>query len=513
MATRGPAKPKPLANKPRPANVVDQITDVYLDEQSDKDYLIYGTATIEDRAIVGTYDGLKPVMRRLMYAMSTLNLHSRATTVKAALIVGETMGKYHPHGDLSIFQAAVAATQLPIPLIDGSDSNWGTMVSGSGAMRYINGRLTKYSDKVFFDKFYMPTVVMSPNYDGSYKEPVNLVTLLPNGLLNGNFGICPGVNTRTPAFTLTSVIKVLKTMIANKGECPLALCMQLEWISDYGGKIAKTAANKAALTEFFKTGTTSSVEWLSSYKIDDVKNTMRFDRFAPRSFNDKAPNGQQSPLERLVISVASIPGVTSIDSDGESSDPFRVAYIIRFNKTCKGAQRDAAVKRIEKLFSESQRYDVKVTDRVYNNESDMVDAQLKPITVPQLLRTWLLYRIKLERLACTYWIAERDKDIAYLELMRLAISKLDFIFACVRDQKLDDAQLVAKLTTGLKITVDQTNQILARNLRQLRHLEDKKLSEQITALNQERAGYQTRLTKPATYVLKHLDVLAAELSK
>jgi DNA gyrase/topoisomerase IV subunit A len=495
-----------------PVGVKDKIKDVYLDEQSDKDYYIYGTSTIEDRAIVGTYDGVKPVTRRTLWAMFKLNLHHKANTVKAAKIVGDTMGDWHPHGDSSIFQAAVTASQLPQPLVDGSDSNWGTMLSGSGAMRYINGRLTKYSDKVFFDPFYMPTMAFAANYDGSKREPVNLVTLLPNGLLNGNFGICPGVNTRTPAYTLPSVVSVLKNMIKAKGKCDAKMCEELEWISDYGGHVKKTKANKVAIKQFYKTGT-AQVTWSSTYTLNEAQNSIRYTRFAPISTNDKSTKDKASPLERLLTNIENIPGVSSIDSDGEGADPFRVAYLIRFNKTCKGEQREKVIKAIDVLFSETQRYDVKVTDRVFNSEEDMVDVKLRPITVPQLLEEWLLYRIHLEKTACAYWIEKRKKEIAYLELMRLAISQLDFIFKCIKDRKLDDAALVKKIGKQLKITDEQTNQILGRNLRQLRHLEDQKLSDEIKAILVECKGYQARMDKPSKYIMQHLDTLAEELVK
>ena len=489
----------------------DRIKDVYLDEQSNKDYYLYGTSTIEDRAIVGVYDGLKPVLRRVMYAMNTLGLNHKAVTVKAALIVGETMGKYHPHGDASIFEAAVKASQACQPLIDGSDSNWGTMLSSSGAMRYINGRLTKYADRVFFDPFYLPTMVLSPNYDGSRKEPVNLVTLLPNGLINGNFGICPGVNTRTPAFTLKSVVKVLQNMIENKGKCDVKMCKDLVWISAYGGHVERTSYNLKAMKEFFRTGV-AQIDWSSTLDYDASQHAIRITKFAPRSFNEKATADKASVLETLLTTVEELSGVQSIDSDGEANDPYQVAYLIRFKKSCKGKDLEKVTKQIAKLFSERERMDVKVTDRVFKEEEDIVDIKLKSTTVPKILEQWLEYRINLEKSACSYWKEKRQEEIAYLNLMRLAISQLDFIFKCVRDTKLDDAALVKKISKGLKITPEQTNQILARNLRQLRHLEDKKLVEKIKDLKAEVAGYEARIKKPSKYISKHLEEMAAELS-
>ena len=490
--------------------VKDLIKDVYLDEQAMRDYKEYGSATVEDRAIVGSLDGIKPVMRRILWAMHKLGLNHRAKTVKAALIVGTVMGHYHPHGDLSIFAAAVAGTQLPQPLVDGSESNWGTMTSGSGAMRYINGRLTAYADAVFFDPFYLPALEYTPNYDGSRKEPVNLVALLPNGILNGNFGICPGVNTRTPAFTLKTMAALLVKVIDAKGVCNPIDCMGLEWISDYGGKIKPTTSNRAALKEFYKTGR-GSVDWSSTHVIDEAANTMRFNRFAPFSTNDKAANANsKSPLEKLITSVETLNGVASIDDDSDSSDPFRQAYIVRFNRTCKGVERDKTVKALESIFSARQTFDVKVTDRVWVDEEN-ISVALRPATVPELISGWVKYRVELERKACSYWIKERDKEIAYVKLMRLAISKLDFIIACVKDKKLDDAGMVKKISTGLKITEVETNQILGRNLRQLRHLEDQQLADKLAKLTLERDGFAVRLKAPSRYVRKHVIELALAL--
>jgi topoisomerase-4 subunit A len=474
------------------------------------DYKEYGIATIQDRAIVGGLDGMKPVMRRILWSMHGLGLGATAKTVKAALIVGQTMGYLHPHGDASIFDAAVAATQLPQPLIDGSDSNWGTMTSGSGAMRYINGRLTKYADSVFFDPFYTPVMEFTPNYDGSKLEPVNLVTLLPNGLLNGNFGICPGVNTRTPAFTLKTVAELLVKIIDAKGVCKPIDCLSLEWISDYGGVIKKTAANKAALKAFYLTGE-ASLDWSSTFVLDEAANTIRFNRFAPFSTNDKAANAtSKSPLEKLISNVENLNGVQSIDDDSSTKDPFRQAYIIRLNRTCKGTEREKTIKALENIFSARLKYDVKVTDRAWIN-AESIKVSLRPVTVPELLSEWVRYRMDLERKACLYWIDKRDVEIKFLQLMRLAISKLDFIFACVRDKKLDDAQLVKKISTGLKITDAETNQILGRNLRQLRHLEDKELADKIDKLTKERDGFAARAKAPSKYVKQHIQDLAVKL--
>lgn len=496
-----------------------KIKEVYLDDQAMADYKEYGISTIEDRAIVGTYDGLKPVMRRILWAMNRLGLHHKAVTVKAALVVGETMGKYHPHGDKSIFDAATGGSHLPQPLIDGSDSNWGTIIENSAAMRYINGRLTKYSDLVFFDKFYMPTMAFVSNYDSTRQEPVNLVTLLPNGLLNGNFGICPGVNTRTPAFTLKSVVDVLQKGLENakkakkddKSWLSVDDCTKLVWITSYGGHLVKSSKNKAQVKQFYKTGI-ANVEWGSSYTLDEKTNSIRFNKFAPVGMNKRAPSKDKpAQLDVLLSKVAAIKGVASIEDDTKEGDPYQQAFLVRFVKTLKGSKREKAIEHVDKCFRESQRMDVKVTDRAADFAADRVDANLRSITVPELLTVWLKYRIELEQVACAYWIKETDVEIRWHEVMRIAISKLDILFKLIKDKKLDDTQLTEQVSKQLKVSTDEANLILARNLRQLRAMEDDKLASKMKELQAYKKELEGRQAKPAAYVSKHLDSLAKEL--
>lgn len=506
----------------------DKVIDVYLDKQSMEDYLVYGTSTIEDRAIVGTFDGLKPVMRRAMWAVHKLGANSRATKqIKGALMVGETMGKYHPHGDSSIYEAMVNATQLPFPLLDGTQTNWGTMTTGAAAPRYTESQLTKYADLVFFDEFYLPMMQMGPNYDDSLREPVNLNTLLPNGILNGNFGICPGVNTRTPAFTLKSVVTVLKAVLSkHMGVAPskgadgfdtarskvlVEVCKDLEWISDYGGKLAKSSHNKAQVKQFYKTGV-GSVDWESSYTLDEKLNAIRYTRFAPFSTNDKAKQGEKSPIEKMLSAIGGIPGVAYIDDDSDKKDPFRQAYMVRFVKTLKGEKRDQAINKVNAQFMSRQRMAVMVTDRTLDVKNDKIVAKLRPITVPQLIHEWCVTRIALEQNACGYWIEQVDKDIRWNEVMRMAIAQLKFIFATVANEKLSDEQVVSTIAKGLKITVEEADRVVHRNLLQLRKLEDNKLMQKIKELTARKKTLVGRRDKPAAYIQTHLDHLVKELT-
>ena len=474
------------------ANVKEKIKSVTLNEKADEEYYEYGVSVIEDRAIFGSLDGLKPVARRSLYAIHELGLHSKAKHDKSAKAVGATLGNYHPHGDSACYDAMVtAARRVPIHMIDG-DGNWGTMTENAAAMRYTNLRLSKYADAVFFDKFYMPMIEWVPNYDGSRKEPLVLPALLPNALLNGNFGIAPGVNTRSPSFTLKSMIEVIKLAIANKGVCTPEMCMSLEFNTAFGGKAVRTKANKAEFLQFFKTGK-GSVTFESTHHGVQPNNSIRFDAFAPIA-----------DVERTMGRIEELKGVAGTMDDSDKKDRYQTAFVINFVKTLRGAELERVLKQVNTLMSSTYRFDVKVTDR-YRKPDGTGGAKLRPTTVPDLITFWLKYRIQLEKDACAYWVKERVKEIAYLNLMRLAIANLDFIINCVKNKKLDDAQLVAAISKGLKITAEETNKILSRNLRQLRHLEDQALADKIKALEKERASYELRIKRPAAHVLKTLD--------
>lgn len=468
------------------------VLEIDLMQVAEREYYEYGVAVIEDRAIFSAIDGLKPVTRRSLYAIHELGLHSTAKRDKSAKAVGATLGNYHPHGDSACYEAMVtAASKVPIRMIDG-EGNWGTMTEGAAAMRYTNLKLSKFSDAVFFDKFYVPTIDYVPNYDGSRMEPLILPALLPNAVLNGNFGIAPGVNTRSPMFTLESVAKVLQKMIEQGGGCTPEMCMELEFTTSTGGKAVRTKANKADFLQFFKTGK-GRVMFTSTATPVDKNNSIRFNQFAPIS-----------DMQKVMASIEDVKGVMKTLDDSDEKDPYKTAFIIQFVKTLKGAALDTAVKQVNSILTNPYTYDVKVTDR-FVRPNGQAGAKLRSTTIPQILEDWLTYRVSIEKKACEYWMVEAERRIAYLELMRLAISKLDVIIKHVKNSKLDDAGLVKAIMRDLKIDEDQANQILSRNLRQLRHLEDAKLVANIKDLQKEIKGYAIRIKKPMAYISTHIE--------
>jgi topoisomerase IV subunit A len=191
---------------------------ISLKDYTEKAYLDYSMYVILDRALPNIGDGLKPVQRRIVYAMSELGLKASAKYKKSARTVGDVIGKFHPHGDSAAYEAMVLMAQpfsYRYPLVDGQ-GNWGSPddPKSFAAMRYTESRLTKYSE-VLLEELGQGTVEWQPNFDGTLDEPVVLPSRVPNVLLNGTTGIAVGMATDIPPHNLREVVNACVHMLDN----------------------------------------------------------------------------------------------------------------------------------------------------------------------------------------------------------------------------------------------------------------------------------------------------------
>ena len=201
-------------------NQVDKIVDIKLEKEMQDSYISYAMSVIIARALPDARDGLKPVHRRILYAMNELNLDPSKAYKKSARIVGDTMGKYHPHGDSSIYDAMVRMAQdfsMRYPLVDGH-GNFGSMDGdGAAAQRYTEARLSRIAMEMLQD-IEKDTVEFEANYDGEFKEPVVLPSRIPNLLVNGSSGIAVGMATNIPPHNLREVIDGVVRIIDDRLE-------------------------------------------------------------------------------------------------------------------------------------------------------------------------------------------------------------------------------------------------------------------------------------------------------
>ncbi|MBR2190199.1 MAG: DNA gyrase subunit A, partial [Eubacterium sp.] len=239
-------------------NIFDKISSVDLKDTMESSYIDYAMSVIASRALPDVRDGLKPVQRRILHAMVELNNGPDKAHRKCARIVGDTMGKYHPHGDSSIYGALVNMSQewnIRYPLVDGQGNFGSEDGDGAAAMRYTEARLSRMSMELVKD-MNKDTVDFVPNFDETEKEPAVLPARFPNLLVNGTTGIAVGMATNIPPHNLTVSINAIIKMIDNKvdedRDTEIDEVMQIIQGPDYptGGVIL----GRAGINEAYRTG-------------------------------------------------------------------------------------------------------------------------------------------------------------------------------------------------------------------------------------------------------------------
>ena len=233
--------------------MAEKILTTEFSEEMQRSYLNYSMSVITARAIPDARDGLKPVQRRVLYDMSELKLGHDKPHRKSARIVGDTMGKYHPHGDSSIYDTLVVMSQAfkkGMALVDGH-GNFGSIEGdGAAAMRYTEARLQKFAEEVYL-KDLDKTVNFVPNYDESEKEPEVLPVRVPNLLINGSEGIAVGMSTSIPPHNLGEVVELVQAYI---DQPQMDVAQMMEYLPGPDFPTGGIIANKKDLKEIYETG-------------------------------------------------------------------------------------------------------------------------------------------------------------------------------------------------------------------------------------------------------------------
>jgi topoisomerase IV subunit A len=448
----------------------------------------YGEKTLQDRAVVDFRDGLKPVQRRVLYATYKLGLlASKGITKKTARLVGEVLGKYHPHGDSSVAEAMTTmVSSLSQPMLYG-EGNWGTLIDEAGATRYTECRLSEYSDKIFFDPFYWPTVEYVPNYDGTEKEPLYLPSLLPNMFINGIFGIAVGATSHLPAFSIPGLTKLLTKIFSGQTITAKECVNTLEFNYLYRGLPYDDPKNTM---ELMSTGS-ARLYFGSPYTWDNSEYTMTFQRFAP---NIKL----QGVLEKLpqLECVKMVEEPTSLETG--------LCYIIHLRKPSEtGMTLEAMQHQVSSLFDTLLVYRCLVTERYLDTKADIVRARMLADNVPNLLTKWADWRLDLEKRALQYWLDETIKRLTHVKLLKLAVINREVIIKAL-DAKDSEAYLVA----ALDITKEQAETLMKLQLYRLKKMNLADLQKKIADLTETKQMYQMALKNPKQRIIDQLKTFA-----
>ncbi|MDB9865894.1 DNA topoisomerase IV subunit A [Candidatus Thioglobus sp.] len=460
-------------------------------EYSERAYLDYSMYVILDRALPFIGDGLKPVQRRIIYAMSELGLKSTAKFKKSARTVGDVLGKFHPHGDSACYEAMVLMAQpfsYRYPFIDGQ-GNWGAPddPKSFAAMRYTESKLSPYAD-LLLAEINKGTVSWTDNFDGTIQEPLQLPAQVPNLLLNGTSGIAVGMATDVPPHNLLEVIAACIQLL-EKPSTDLDELMQIIPAPDYPTD-AYIVSSKEDLRQMYETGN-GSVKMRAGYIKEDgeiVIESLPYQTSGAKVITQIAAQMRNKKL----------PLVEDLRDESDHENPTRLVIVPRSNRV------DCEQLMLH-LFATTD------LEKNYRVNMNVIGLNGKPQVKPliPLLKEWLEFRMQvvINRLQ-----SRLDKILDRLHILDgllIAYLNIDEVIAIIRREEKPKPVLIEQF----KISEIQAEAILELKLRHLAKLEEVKIKSEADELGKERKSIELLLsseTRLKTYIKKELRVILEE---
>ncbi|QIC77810.1 DNA topoisomerase IV subunit A [Acinetobacter indicus] len=449
-------------------------------EFTEQAYLSYAMYVIMDRALPHISDGLKPVQRRIVYAMSELGLKPSSKPKKSARTVGDVLGKYHPHGDLACYEAMVLMAQpfsYRYPFIEGQ-GNWGSPddPKSFAAMRYTEAKLSAYSD-LLLSELGQGTCDWQDNFDGSLKEPVTLPARVPNILLNGTTGIAVGMATDIPPHNLREIIKGTIALIRNPN---LSDSKVAEYIP--GPDLPTRAEVITPPDELLKIQTTGrgSYRMRAVYTIE--KNEIVISDLPYQVSGSKVITQIADQMQ-----AKKLPLVTDVRDESDHKNPTRLVIVLRSNRI----DADAVMSH---LFATT---DLESSYRVNMN---MIGADGRPQvkSIRQILLEWIEIRKHTVTRRLQYHLNKIEKRLHILAGLLIAYLDIDTVIRIIREEDHPKAELMAHFG----IDEIQAEAILELKLRHLARLEEMEIRREQEELEAKAATIREQLANPES--LKNL---------
>ena len=442
---------------------------------TEKAYLDYSMYVILDRALPHIGDGLKPVQRRIVYAMSELGLQATAKHKKSARTVGDVLGKFHPHGDSACYEAMVHMAQpftYRYPLIDGQ-GNWGSPddPKSFAAMRYTEARLAPYAE-VLLAELGQGTVEWAPNFDGTLDEPVLLPARLPNVLLNGAAGIAVGMATDIPPHNLVEVAAAAVLLLDKPKSTIDELCEIVQGPDFPTG--AEIITPRAELITAYKTGH-GSVRMRACYEVENGE-------IVVTALPYQASGGKV--LEQIAAQMVAkkLPMVEDLRDESDHENPTRLVIVPRSNRVDTGAL-------MSHLFYST---DLERTARMNLNMIGL-DGRPRVKDLRVILKEWLEFRTETVRRRLEYRLDKVNRRLHLLEGLLIAYLNLDEVIRIIRAEDKPKQALIKRFD----LTELQADYILDTRLRQLARLEEMKIKGEQDELARERDALQQTLASRA----------------
>ncbi|MBD3736279.1 MAG: DNA topoisomerase IV subunit A [Pseudomonas balearica] len=446
-----------------------------LAEFTEQAYLNYSMYVIMDRALPHIGDGLKPVQRRIVYAMSELGLSADAKHKKSARTVGDVLGKFHPHGDSACYEAMVLMAQpfsYRYTLVDGQ-GNWGAPddPKSFAAMRYTEARLSRYSE-VLLSELGQGTVDWVPNFDGTLEEPATLPARLPNLLLNGTTGIAVGMATDVPPHNLREVAAGCVRLLDEPNATVEQLCEHILG-PDFPTE-AEVVTPRADLLKMYESGR-GSVRMRAVYRVEDgdvVVTALPHQVSGAKVLEQIAAQMQAKKL----------PMVADLRDESDHENPCRIVIIPRSNRV-------NADELMQHLFATT---DLESSYRVNTNVIGL-DGRPQVKNLKVLLGEWLTYRIGTVRRRLQYRLDKVERRLHLLEGLLVAFLNLDEVIHIIRTEDQPKPVLMARF----ELSELQADYILDTRLRQLARLEEMKIRGEQDELAKERERLLALLSSDA----------------
>jgi topoisomerase-4 subunit A len=430
---------------------------------TEKAYLDYSMYVILDRALPALGDGLKPVQRRIIYAMSELSLAAANKHKKSARTVGDVIGKYHPHGDTACYEAMVLMAQpfaYRYPIVDGQ-GNWGSQddPKSFAAMRYTESKLTRYAD-VLLGELAHGTVDWQPNFDGSMEEPVILPSRLPNLLLNGTQGIAVGMATDIPPHNLREVAAACIHLLDDPEATTAALMKYVKGPDLPTG--AEIISPRADIKEFYEKGV-GGFKARAVYEIEDGNVVVKAFPYQVSGSKVTEQIAEQMRAKKL-------PMLEDVRDESDHENPCRLVIIPRSNRV-------DLVELMNHLFATTD------LERGYRVNLNIIglDGRPRVMGLKGILTDWLEFRITTVTRRLQHRLDKVLKRLHILEGLMIAYLNLDEVIRIIRREEEPKPVLMKRF----KLSDEQAEEILNTRLRHLAKLEEMKIREEQKELKAE----------------------------
>ncbi|HHF6120935.1 TPA: DNA topoisomerase IV subunit A [Haemophilus influenzae] len=438
---------------------------------TEKAYLNYSMYVIMDRALPFIGDGLKPVQRRIVYAMSELGLNATAKYKKSARTVGDVLGKFHPHGDSACYEAMVLMAQpfsYRYPLVDGQ-GNWGAPddPKSFAAMRYTESRLSKISE-ILLNELGQGTVDYQPNFDGTLAEPQYLPARLPHILLNGTTGIAVGMATDIPPHNINEIADAA-VMLLDNPKARLDDVLEIVQGPDFPTE-AEIISPKSEIRKIYEQGR-GSIKMRATWKKEDGEIII------------SALPHQSSPSKVIAqiadqMTAKKLPMLEDIRDEADHENPIRIVLVLRSNRV----DTDALMAH---LFATTD------LEKSYRVNMNMIGLDHKPAVkgLLKILNEWLTFRRTTVTRRLQYRLDKVLSRLHILEGLMIAFLNIDEVIEIIRHE--DDPK--AELMVRFNLSDEQADAILNLRLRHLAKLEENQLKAEQDELEKERLNLEAIL--------------------